>query len=329
MSKLLLTITKAGLDRFTAAQLDEDIDLSISSVGLTDADFVVAPTLTALPGKFRTVATISGQQVGDNVVHMTMRDDAEIGYIARGFGLFLADGTLFAVYGQSAPLFEKSPRATLLVAIDIGFPTGDVRELTFGDTSFVNPPATTQTKGVVRLASPALVAAGTSTTDAITPADLRRVMPIGTIMLWYGAGNAVPGGWAICDGRQVDRSDGAGKVQTPDLRDRVVVGAGGAHAVGDAFGAERQSTTAGGAHEHEVTVRGVTDAVRTGVTVTSTTKTDAAGGGSGTVLASLAVTDPPHSHSFAVTGQAASAEAHAHSVDVTQPSLALLYIMKV
>lgn len=172
MTKLLLTITKLGLERFTAAQLDADIDLAIGSVGLTDADFVVAPTLTALPGLFRRLDTISGKQVGDNIVHMTIRDEADAGYSARGFGLFLADGTLFAVYGQSERLFEKSPRATFLAAIDIAFPTGDLSELRFGATDFLNPPATSSTAGVIMLATEAQATAGT---------DLRRVASVGVM----------------------------------------------------------------------------------------------------------------------------------------------------
>ncbi len=94
---------------------------------------------------------------------MTMRDDAEIGYTARGFGLFLPDGTLFAAYGQNDALFQKSPRATFLAAVDIAFPTGNIDRLTFGNTDFLNPPATTETKGVVELATEAEGLAGTDT----------------------------------------------------------------------------------------------------------------------------------------------------------------------
>lgn len=170
MTKLTITITRAGLERFTAAQLDDDLDLSIASVGLSDADIVISPTLEALPGEFRRIDGISGAQVGDNIVHMTIRDEAEIGYTARAFGLFLPDGTLFAVYAQSELLFEKSPRATFLAAIDIAFPTGDVRELRFGNTDFINPPATTERKGVIELAT---------LEEALLGADLPLVASIG------------------------------------------------------------------------------------------------------------------------------------------------------
>lgn len=166
---LTITMTRAGLARFTAAQLGDGIDLAIASVALTDADFVVAPTLEVLPGEFRRIAMISGRAVGDNVVHLTMRDDDPVGYTARGFGLFLADGTLFAVYGQAGRLFEKSPLTTFLAAIDIAFPTAAIDRLTFGNTDFLNPPATTAVKGVVELATQAEADIGT---------DARRVPPV-------------------------------------------------------------------------------------------------------------------------------------------------------
>lgn len=170
MIALTLVITRAGMAKFTAAQLTTGLDLTIAAVGLTDQPIVAAPTLEALPGEFRRLTMVSGKQVGDAVVHLTMRDDAEVGYTARGFGLFLPDGTLFAAYGQNEPLFQKSPRATFLAAIDIAFPTGDITRLTFGNTDFLNPPATTETKGVVELATEAEALAGT---------DMLRPAPVG------------------------------------------------------------------------------------------------------------------------------------------------------
>jgi len=170
---LRLVMTTAGLGRFTAAQVQDDIDLTIAKVGFTDTVFIVAPTLTALPGEFRRVATVSGQAASDNIVHMIVRDDAALTYQIRGFGLFLADGTLFAVYGQDTPIGQKSERASLLLAIDIAFPTSDVANLVFGDTNFLNPPATTTTKGIVELATDQETADGTDAARAVTPKSLQ------------------------------------------------------------------------------------------------------------------------------------------------------------
>lgn len=153
MTALILTMTTAGLGRFTAAQGDAGVDLTVTQVGLTAASFVAAPSLTALPGEFRRIFTVSGKTVADNIVHMTVQDDAAVTYAVRGFGLYLADGTLFATYSQPAVLMEKSIGSMLALAIDIAFPQANADNIRFGSTDFLNPPATTEVKGVVELAT--------------------------------------------------------------------------------------------------------------------------------------------------------------------------------
>lgn len=158
MSALKLTITRVGLERFAATQ--EGGGLQVSSVGFTAQSFTAAPTLTALPGEHRRIDTIAGEAVGDSIVHVTIRDDAEVRYVVRGLGLFLADGTLFAAYGQADPIVEKSALTSLYYAIDIAFPNGDATRLVFGDTNFETSPATTERRGLVELATDAEMLAG-------------------------------------------------------------------------------------------------------------------------------------------------------------------------
>jgi len=301
MTALKLVLTTAGLGRFTAAQADADIDLTIATVGLTDTTFVVAPTLTALPGEFRRIATVSGQVAGDGIVHLVVQDAGEITYGVRGFGLFLADGTLFAVYGQQQQIAEKAAGSLLGFALDIAFPIAGVEQLTFGTTNFLNPPATTIAKGVVRFATQEEADTGIAGDVVLTPAQLRRALPIGTITLWYGAVETIPLGWAICDGQEAQRSDGIGSIVTPDLRGRAPVGASADHAVGDAFGA-REKTAA-------------TTKVPTGLTLAATFKTETAGGGTDRTVKTIELVDGGHGHEV--------------TIDVTPPSLALLFIMKV
>lgn len=54
------------------------------------------------------------------------------------------------------------------------------------------------------------------------------LVPRGGVILWHGSSDAIPKGWAICDGTQ----------GTPDMRDRFVVGAGGKYALDGMGGAE-------------------------------------------------------------------------------------------
>ncbi len=56
-------------------------------------------------------------------------------------------------------------------------------------------------------------------------------IPVGGIIMWSGAINQIPAGWALCNGLTVNGR------QTPDLRDRFVVGAGSSYAVGSTGGA--------------------------------------------------------------------------------------------
>ena len=170
---LTLTFTNAGFARFTAAQLGNGTDLRISAVGVSDNAIVVAPTLTALPGEIRRFPTVSGSQVGDNIVHLIVRDDAEVTYGFRAFGLYLSDGTLFAVYAQAARIMEKTALASNMLAIDIAFPAANVASISFGATNFLNPPATTTTKGIVELATDQETIDGADTLRAVTPKGLK------------------------------------------------------------------------------------------------------------------------------------------------------------
>jgi microcystin-dependent protein len=220
--------------------------------------------------------------------------------------------------------------------------------------------------GVVELATAEEASEGEDATRAVTPAGLREALGaflgIGFVAMWYGAPGAVPVGWAICNGQTVARSDGTGDITTPDLRDRAVVGAGSSYDVGDTFGATSKtvSSATAGAHDHEATLPdhshdpgtlGVAIASSlTGSTFIYSTKGDTASGGSGKTLAvppdanataPPAITDPGHVHDATVSGATAAAGAatftttqdgvHSHdvTVDVSQPSLALHFIMRI
>ena len=220
MSALKLVMTTVGLGRFTAAQAGDDIDLTIARVGLTNAAFVAAPSLTALPGEFRRLSTVSGSVELQNIVHMTVTDDGALSYSLCGFGLFLTDGTLFAAYSQAGTIAEKSTGSMLALAIDIAFPVAGVEQITFGSTSFLNPPASTERKGVVELATLAEASAGDATRattgDVVKAMIADAITAVGqalagiTSRTFYGAG-LVKGGGDLTASRTftVDAATGA------------------------------------------------------------------------------------------------------------------------
>lgn len=81
--------------------------------------------------------------------------------------------------------------------------------------------------------SPTFTGTPQSTTAAITDRSdqiattnfVHAVLPLGTIVLWYGSTSSIPSGWTLCDGNN----------STPNLMDRVVIGAGGVYTAGTEY----------------------------------------------------------------------------------------------
>ncbi len=61
-------------------------------------------------------------------------------------------------------------------------------------------------------------------------------IPKGGIIMWSGAVNQIPAGWALCDGVERTLSDGS-KITPPDLRNKFIIGAGSSYAVKETGGA--------------------------------------------------------------------------------------------
>jgi len=172
LAPLVLTITTAGLSAFTDAQGGADIDLTIAQVGITSQPFVVAPTLTSLPGEIKRLTTVSGEVLDDAIVHLVAQDSGDDSYSVTGLGLFLTDGTLFAVYGGDIVILEKSSFSGTNLALDLRFPSVDASQITFGNANFINPPATETAKGVAYIATQDVVDAGLDDTMIVTAKKL-------------------------------------------------------------------------------------------------------------------------------------------------------------
>ena len=71
--------------------------------------------------------------------------------------------------------------------------------------------------------------------------------PKGGIIMWSGAIDRIPDGWALCDGVERTLPDGS-KITPPNLKDRFVMGAGGGYAVGATGG----SAAINLAHSHTI-----------------------------------------------------------------------------
>ncbi len=74
MDPIQFIITTAGLDALVNAQSGGTDPIRIMSVGIAEAQFIMAPTLTSVPGELKRIDAISGQSVSETVIHMTAQD---------------------------------------------------------------------------------------------------------------------------------------------------------------------------------------------------------------------------------------------------------------
>ena len=179
MSALKLHVTAAGIAAIINAENTGTAPVLISHVGLTDQVFS-APGATTLPGELKRLTTFGGAAVANDTIHITIRDDSSDSYTLRGFGLYLGDGTLFAVYSHAGEtqdyIMQKASAAMLLLQSDVRFTQINAANITFGSAEWLNPPATTTVAGVVELADSTESIAGADPTRAVTPAGMKAAL---------------------------------------------------------------------------------------------------------------------------------------------------------
>ncbi len=178
MPGLPITITNVGRAALINAQNTGTNALTISEVALTSANMTGAnfASMTALPSELKRLTTFAGDVVADDILHLTIRDETIQSYSMRGFGLILSDGTLFAVYGQAAPIVQKSAASIMLLAVDVVLASLTTAMIEFGDTDFINPPATVDRPGVIEIADQAEVDAGIRGDVAVPPSRLKVLL---------------------------------------------------------------------------------------------------------------------------------------------------------
>ncbi|WP_445971332.1 phage tail fiber protein, partial [Burkholderia pseudomallei] len=171
---MVIHITDAGRAALVAGGNTGTAARRVVEIGLGTAPFAFDRGMKTMPNERKRVTTFGGENVAPDTVHVVIQDDTSDQYSLYAFGLYLDNGVLFAVYVQDAPILEKSPAAMMLLATDVVFATIDAAKLEFGPATFLNPPATTERKGVVELATQAEVDAGDDDTRAITPKTAKR-----------------------------------------------------------------------------------------------------------------------------------------------------------
>ena len=273
----------------------------------------------------------------NNAIRHVMADLADVydGTVPLS-SVSLAGGTVNGATIDDTPVGQSTPAAGTFTQVNS---TGAVIATgagQFGDDVSVTGDVTV-TGGIT---------AATFTGDG---SGLSNLFITGMIMLWSGSTATIPTGWAICDGQN----------NTPDLRNRFVVGAGDSYAVGDTGGqnsitevpahAHSFSTTtdANGGHSHTGTTSSAGghyhntwgDRFSSGSPFGSDGSANNAGSGGGTDYDNVLYrtsTVGDHSHTFTTSAVAN----HTHSVtgntdsfgessvDIRPLYYALAYIMK-
>ncbi|HGM7335061.1 TPA: phage tail protein [Stenotrophomonas maltophilia] len=171
-----MKITTAGRAKLVNATNTGTNTVLISHIGLTATGFTPTAAMTQLPGEFKRMTTFGGKSVAAGTIHVTLQDSGAEKYTLRGFGLYLSDGTLFAVYGQADAIMEKASISTLLLAADVVFADIDTAQIKFGSTEFLNPPATETVPGVVELADSPETILGADAVRAVTARGLKATL---------------------------------------------------------------------------------------------------------------------------------------------------------
>lgn len=167
-----IVITNAGLAALVNAEQSGTNAIKITSVQFGTGKYTPSATQTALQASFKTLTTIAGGATGDNVIHLEVTDSGTETYTVYEYGLFLEDGTLFGVYSQNTPIISKAAGSSAMLAVDCVVQGATPQTVTFGNTNFSNPTATSSTAGVVELATSEETIAGTDSARAVTPAGL-------------------------------------------------------------------------------------------------------------------------------------------------------------
>ena len=228
-----VVVTSAGLAALINAEQNGSLPVKITKFGLGTGNYTPTTDKTALQSQFKEITALSGGAVGDNVIHVTMTDASSDAYTANEVGVYLEDGTLFALSSQPVgAILQKAAGSQAMLSLDLVLQGGTEGVTVSGDTNFFNPPATTTTAGVVQLASLAEITAGTNTTKSCTPmgvfnfvknyvasaidglkkllraeiaASCLAAMPIGTVVHYMGG--TIPEGYLLCNGASLSRTE--------------------------------------------------------------------------------------------------------------------------
>ncbi len=196
-----------------ATASDRFVGITVKGIGSGGADVNILPRLRLISSPYAFLA--------QNAVRLVQDTGADL-ITATGNAVTVAGpvgATSFSGNGAGLTALNGTQVTTGTIA-DARL-TGNIPRLNAGSQTFTG---NMQVNGSLTVASPSAV-------------NGFGTIPLGGIILWSGALNQVPAGWALCNGGTV-----SGRT-TPDLRNRFVVGAGAAYNPGSTGGADSVALT--------------------------------------------------------------------------------------
>lgn len=171
-----IVLTNAGLQKIINAEQTGTAPVVISQIAFGSGQYTANASQIALQNEIKRLPVISGGTDNNHSIHVAAQDTSSDAYSVYEFGLFLSDGTLFAIYSQTGtPILQKSISSVAQFECGIILQGVNVQSVSFGDVSFSYPYATEENAGIAEIATTAEAQAGTDNTRIITPAALQTV----------------------------------------------------------------------------------------------------------------------------------------------------------
>ncbi|MBO4725233.1 MAG: tail fiber domain-containing protein [Firmicutes bacterium] len=169
---MILVITDAGKQALVNATQTGTAQLQLSEIAVGSGQYTPSAEQTALQNQIKRLPIIQASAVDDHVIHVAYQDDSSDSYNVYEVGVFTSDGVLFAVYSSSELIIAKAANSTCLLTVDMAIDDLDVEDITFGDIEYATGAATTESAGIVELATQAETDTGTDAYKVITPLTL-------------------------------------------------------------------------------------------------------------------------------------------------------------
>ncbi|MBS7328938.1 MAG: phage tail protein [Oxalobacter sp.] len=166
-------VTTAGLAALADA-VEQGTTVTLSEIRLADGRYTPSAGQTAMQGNLlATLTDIAVGNVGDNIIHLEKTDTSSASYRAYELGVFTSGGILFGIASNaSETIIEKTSAANAVLAIDFALSSDVSQAITVSGVTYHLPPATTETQGIVELATSTETIQGNDTSRAVTPAGL-------------------------------------------------------------------------------------------------------------------------------------------------------------